>query len=67
MNCFECAKANETTVAVAICEYCGVALCFEHLVEAKHALVGGTHEGCRHEIPAVAPAANGRAGAAVVV
>ena len=61
MNCFECAKANEATVAVAICQCCGVALCFEHLVESTHALVGGTHEGCRHEIPVVAPSVHGRA------
>ncbi len=66
MNCFECAKANETRPAVAICQCCGVALCFEHLVESTHALVGGTHEACRHEIPVVAPAAKGRAEAAVV-
>ena len=49
MNCFECAKRNETTAAVAICQGCGGALCFEHLVESTHALVGGTHEGCRHQ------------------
>ena len=66
MNCFECAKANETTEAVAICQCCGVALCFEHLVESTHALVGGTHEGCRHEIPVVAPPANGRPDVATV-
>jgi hypothetical protein len=66
MNCFECAKASEATPAVAICQYCGVGLCFEHLVESTHALVGGTHEGCRHEIPLTAPALNGRAETAVV-
>jgi hypothetical protein len=66
MNCFECATASETTAAVAICQHCGVGLCFEHLVEATHVLVGGTHEGCRHEVPLAAPAANGRAETAAV-
>ena len=66
MNCFECAKREEATVAVAICQHCGVALCFEHLVESTHALVGGTHEGCRHDIPVVAPAVSRRAEAVVV-
>jgi hypothetical protein len=36
INCFECAKASETTPAVAVCQHCGVGLCFEHLVEATH-------------------------------
>lgn len=62
MSCFECAERNETTAAVAICQCCGVALCFEHLVESTPALVGGTHEGCRYQIPVVAPAVNGRTG-----
>ena len=61
MNCFECARGNETAVAVAICQHCGVGLCFEHLVEATHTLVGGTHEACRHEMPVVVPAGGRRA------
>ena len=28
MICFECAKVNETSVAVAVCQHCGVGLCF---------------------------------------
>jgi hypothetical protein len=66
MNCFECAKASETTPAVAVCQHCGVGLCFEHLVEATHALVGGTHEGCQHKVPLAAPTVNGRAETAVI-
>ena len=31
MNCFECAKANDTVPAVAVCEHCGVGLCLDHL------------------------------------
>jgi hypothetical protein len=57
MHCFECAKAGTTVAAVAICRHCGVALCFEHLVEADRWSIAGTHEGCRHVVPAVAPAA----------
>lgn len=55
MICFECAKTNDTVAAVAICQQCGVGLCFDHLIEMTHSLVGGTHEGCRHEIPQVSP------------
>lgn len=67
MICFECAKVNETSAAVAVCQHCGVGLCFEHLVEATHTLVGGTHEGCRHKVPVVAPAGSRRAETAGVV
>jgi hypothetical protein len=55
MICFECAKTSEVEPAVAVCQHCGVGLCFEHLVVATRQLVGGTHEGCRHEIPQYAP------------
>ena len=55
MNCFECAKTTKAEPAVAVCQHCGVGLCFDHLIEATHQLVGGTHEGCRHEIPRHAP------------
>lgn len=51
MNCFECAKTGETAAAVAICQHCGVGLCFDHLISAERFSVGGTHEGCGHEIP----------------
>ncbi len=55
MNCFECAKANDTVAAVAICDQCGVGLCLDHLIEARQFLVGGTHEACRHEVPRARP------------
>ncbi len=64
MNCFECAKANDTVAAVAICQHCGVGLCLDHLIEVTHVLVGGTHEGCRHEIPHVKALVDVPAGAA---
>ena len=43
MNCFECAKANDTVPAVGVCQHCGVGLCLDHLIEAgesgrRHAL-----------------------------
>jgi len=55
MNCFECAKANDTVAAVAVCDHCGVGLCLDHLVEAREYRVGGTIWGCPHELPAVKP------------
>ena len=35
MNCFECAKANDTVPAVGVCRHCGVGLCLDHLIEAQ--------------------------------
>jgi hypothetical protein len=55
MNCFECAKANDTVPAVAICQHCGVGVCLDHLVEAHDYLVGGTLFGCPHEMPLTKP------------
>lgn len=55
MNCFECVKGNDSVPAVAICQHCGVGLCFDHLIEASQFSVGGTHEGCAHQIPRVRP------------
>ena len=55
MNCFECAKVNDTVAAVALCQHCGVGLCLDHLVEAHEFTVGGTHFACPHEIPHVKP------------
>ena len=51
MNCFECAKVNDTVPAVGVCQHCGVGLCLDHLVEAHDLTVGGTHYACRHEVP----------------
>ena len=55
MNCFECAKANDTVSAVAVCDHCGVGLCLDHLIEARGYRVGGTIWTCRHDLPAVKP------------
>ena len=35
MNCFECAKANDTVPAVGVCQHCNVGLCLDHLIEAS--------------------------------
>jgi hypothetical protein len=55
MNCFECAKTNDTVAAVGVCQHCGVGLCFDHLVEARAYRVGGTVFGCGHGMPPVKP------------
>ena len=55
MNCFECAKTNDTVAAVGVCRLCGVALCLDHLVEARDFRVGGTLFGCGHELPTPKP------------
>jgi len=53
MNCFECAKVNDSVSAFGICHRCGVGLCLDHLVEAREHRVGGTIWGCPHQLPAV--------------
>ncbi len=55
MNCFECAKVNDTVAAVGVCKYCGVGLCLDHLIEAGGYRVGGTVMGCGHNLPATKP------------
>ncbi len=55
MNCFECAKVNDTVSAVGVCHHCGVGLCLDHLVEARDHRAGGTLFGCRHTVPNVKP------------
>ena len=42
MNCFECAKVNDTVAAVGVCRHCGVGLCLDHLIEA-HGVHGRRH------------------------
>jgi hypothetical protein len=49
MNCYECAKADQATVAVSICLHCGAALCLEHQREAATYRVAGTTFGCPHD------------------
>jgi hypothetical protein len=53
MNCFECAKSNDTVPAVGVCQHCGVGLCLDHLVEAREFRVGGTLYACGHALPSV--------------
>ena len=55
MNCFECAKTNDSVPAVGLCRHCGVGLCLEHLVEARGFRVGGTCFGCAHALPGTKP------------
>lgn len=55
MNCFECAKVNDSVPAVATCTHCGVGLCLDHFVEAREYRVGGTLFGCPHDLPALKP------------
>ena len=64
MNCFECAKVNDTVPAVAVCQHCGVGLCLDHLVEASEYSVGGTTFACQHEVPHVKPLCGMPAGVA---
>lgn len=51
MNCFECAKLNDSVPAVGVCRRCGVGLCLDHLVETRGYRVGGTLFACDHEVP----------------
>jgi hypothetical protein len=55
MNCFECAKSNDTVPAIGVCQHCGVGLCLDHLVEARAFRVGGTVYDCGHELPKAKP------------
>lgn len=55
MNCFECAKVNDTVAAIGLCQHCGVGLCLDHLIEASNYTVAGTHYACSHQIPHVKP------------
>jgi hypothetical protein len=55
MNCFECAKTNDTVAAVGVCRHCGVGFCLDHLVEAGEYRVGGTVFACGHELRRVKP------------
>jgi hypothetical protein len=55
MNCFECAKANDTVAAVGVCRHCGVGVCLDHLVDAAAYRVGGTTYDCGHRLPSMKP------------
>jgi hypothetical protein len=51
MICYECAKQERNTPAVAICLNCGAGLCLQHAREAA-ATPGpaGTAIGCPHDL-----------------
>ena len=50
MHCYECAKEEVESAAVAICPSCNAALCLRHLREAAgRAGPGGTRFGCIHD------------------
>lgn len=55
MNCFECAKVNDSVAAVGVCRHCGVGLCLDHLIEARDYRVGGTLFACGHDLPVTKP------------
>ena len=65
MNCFECAKVNDSAPAVAVCGHCGVGLCLDHLIAARAYRVAGTTFGCPHVVPRVKPLRGVPAGIAV--
>jgi hypothetical protein len=53
MNCYECAKVNDTVAAVGVCQRCGVGLCLDHLIEAHNYSVAGTRYSCSHQVPQI--------------
>ena len=55
MNCFECAKANDSVAAVGVCQHCGVGLCLDHLVEATDYTRRRHDYACAHQIPRTRP------------
>ena len=55
MQCYECAKEEVESPAVAICPSCNCALCLRHLREAAAKTgPGGSRFGCIHDAWAVA-------------
>lgn len=58
MNCYMCGSTGNVVAAVAICRYCGVGLCREHLDEdllgyKAYSLAGRS---CRHHLAGAAMA-----------
>ena len=47
MDCHECARTGTELTAVAVCRFCSVALCKDHLVEAFHGRTVPQY-GCDH-------------------
>jgi hypothetical protein len=52
MNCFVCATQGKAASAVAICQFCSVGLCMDHLAEAGAHTQGGMRYACPHSLPA---------------
>lgn len=48
MNCYECAKANSSVPAVALCPNCSAGLCLSHLHQAAAYHDGATWLRCPH-------------------
>lgn len=55
MDCYECARAGNTTVAVALCRGCFAGLCEEHLVETAIDLDRRLYATCNHGTWRVTP------------
>lgn len=51
MNCYVCRREGRTEPAVALCRYCWVGLCLNHLAEAQEHTTGGMHYDCPHQLP----------------
>ncbi len=47
MDCHECARTGTERTAVAVCRFCSVALCKDHLVAAFHSRTIPQY-GCQH-------------------
>ena len=48
MVCHECAVVGKERSAVALCRFCSVALCLDHLADAVREASGLPHYACRH-------------------
>lgn len=51
MKCYVCGLKKRETEAVAICGYCHVALCHEHLVQEAEAASTTPKYSCSHPRP----------------
>jgi hypothetical protein len=65
MNCHECARTHTVRTAVAVCRFCFVGLCKDHLVAAFHARTVPQY-GCDHHPERALPLVVAAAPAAVV-
>lgn len=53
MNCYVCAGEGREQAAVGLCRHCQVALCMDHLAEARTHGRGGMHVTCSHLVPSL--------------